>query len=163
MGRMTKEKYGDQYQLHLLEQYKLYVEMADRISARRLQTNGFYITLLSGLLTLLSFLNVDKDQEVHTQNNIFFLVVGVIGLTLCATWLFNIRSFKQINSLKFKVIHEMEQNLPFPCYSREWEILKQDGSREKYLRQTKIEQFIPFILAVPYCGFILYWLRSLLF
>ncbi len=36
---MEKERYGEHYQSHLLEQYKLYVEMADRISARRGQIN----------------------------------------------------------------------------------------------------------------------------
>ena len=39
------EKYGDKFQDHLIEQYKLYVEMADRVSARRAQTNRFYISL----------------------------------------------------------------------------------------------------------------------
>ena len=29
---MDRDQYGDNYRAHLLEQYKLYVEMADRIS-----------------------------------------------------------------------------------------------------------------------------------
>ena len=32
---MKPEDYGSQYQEHLLEEYKLYVEMADRVSHRR--------------------------------------------------------------------------------------------------------------------------------
>ncbi len=43
----------------ILEEYKLYVEMADRVSARRIETNKFYITLLTALLAILTLV-VDK-------------------------------------------------------------------------------------------------------
>ncbi len=35
----------ERYQAVLLEQYKLYVEMADRVSARRALANTFFLTL----------------------------------------------------------------------------------------------------------------------
>jgi hypothetical protein len=44
----------------LLEQYKLYVEMHDRISARRNQMNSFFISLLSGLLAFFSIVGNQK-------------------------------------------------------------------------------------------------------
>jgi len=50
---MNREEYGEQFKEHLIEQYKLYVEMTDRISDRRERTNRFYISLLSVLLALL--------------------------------------------------------------------------------------------------------------
>ena len=40
----------------LLEQYKLYVEMADRISARRGLTNSFFLTLNTGIVALVGAL-----------------------------------------------------------------------------------------------------------
>ena len=43
---MKPEEYGDKYSDHLLEQYKLYVEMTDRVSQRRERSNQFFITLL---------------------------------------------------------------------------------------------------------------------
>jgi hypothetical protein len=46
--------YGDKFQDHLMEQYKICVEMADRVSVRRNQANSFYISLLSALIALLS-------------------------------------------------------------------------------------------------------------
>jgi hypothetical protein len=45
------EKYVDA----LLEQYALYVEMADRISSRRGLANTFFLTLNSAILTLVGF------------------------------------------------------------------------------------------------------------
>jgi hypothetical protein len=115
---MKKEEYGEKFHEHLLEQYKLYVEMADRISNRRGQTNRFYISLLSGLLALLSI--VVGSHIFSDFQSVVFIVVAILGLALCILWNINIRSHRQLNSGKFKVIHEMEQHLPFPCYDKEW-------------------------------------------
>ena len=151
---MEKEKYGANFQEHLLEQYKLYVEMADRISARRSQSNRFYISLLSALLALLSIL-INRTLWSSIQNALF-LAVAILGLALCFLWYVNINSYRQLNSGKFKVIQELEQHLPFNCYDREWKILGAGEERKKYLQLTRVEQFVPFVLAVPYLLLFLY-------
>lgn len=155
---MKQEDYGEDFYSHLLEQYKICVEMADRVSVRRGQANTFYISLLSALLTLPSLLT-DKNLFSGSSSILLFFT-SILGLALCFTWYINIQSYKQLNSLKFKVINEMEQHLPFPCYSREWEILKakeRDGKKQ-YTRLTAIEKFVPLIFAVPYLGLLLYTL-----
>jgi hypothetical protein len=138
----------------LLEEYKLYVEMADRVSARRIDASKLYIALLTGILAVIPFV-----LEQGTPANIQWIVltsIGILGIILCSVWILNIRSYKQLNSLKFKVIHEMEQKLTFPCYTREWEILeKQQGSRG-YLRLSKIERYIPILLMIPYLILLVY-------
>ncbi len=155
---MDRNKYGEKFNEHLLEQYKLYVEMADRISERRMQTNKFYISLLSGLLALLSIL-----VSVGGLNQyLIFIIVSLLGIALCVLWHINIRSYRQLNSGKFKVIHEMEQFLPFPCYDREWEVLGEGKEKTKYLQLTRVEKYIPVILAIPYIFLFLYTLASLL-
>lgn len=153
---MKQEDYGENFYIHLLEQYKLCVEMADRVSVRRGQANTFYISLLSGILGLLSLI-VDKNLIAGSASILLF-ITSVLGLSLCFTWYINIQSYKQINSLKFKVINEMEQYLPFACYSREWEILKEKQKHDKnqYIRLTAIEKFVPLIFAAPYFGLIVY-------
>ncbi len=40
----------DDYQAHLLEQYKVYVGMADKISDRRQTANSYFLAVNSGLL-----------------------------------------------------------------------------------------------------------------
>jgi hypothetical protein len=144
----------DKFQEHLLEQYKLYVEMMDRTSARRGQSNSFFISILTGLLSLISIL-MDKKLNSDIQNqSIMFLILALLGLILCFTWHRNIDSYKELNSLKFKVISEMENHLPFPCYGREWEIDKEKSI--KYRRLTKVEKFVPIILGTPYLGLATY-------
>jgi hypothetical protein len=44
--------YGDRYREHLFEQYKMYVDSADRISQRRSSTNSFLLTVNAALVTL---------------------------------------------------------------------------------------------------------------
>ena len=68
--RTRWRKYGDKYQEHFLEQYKLYVDMAEATSRRRDQVNRFYPTLFSAFAALLfvvprlklldSFVELDK-------------------------------------------------------------------------------------------------------
>jgi len=155
---VDKDKYGEKVNEYLLEQYKLYVEMADRISKRRMQTNKFYISLLSGLLALLSIL-VSMGKFNQT---VIFIIISLLGIALCTLWHINIRSYRQLNSGKFKVIHEMEQYLPFPCYYKEWELLGEGKEKSKYLQLTRVEKYIPLILAIPYIILFLYTLMLLL-
>lgn len=155
-----KKTYGENFQIHLLEQYKLYVEMMDRVSARRGQANTFYISLLSGLLALLSLV---IDKKLFSGNQaIVLLATAILGLALCYVWYANINSYKQLSSLKFKVINEIETYLPFPCYLREWEILKEENKIWQYKRLTKVEKYVPFILAIPYFCLLAYSIYSLL-
>lgn len=128
--------------------------MADRVSSRRVQITGFYTSILSALLALLS---ITSNKELFQGPQIVVLLtIAILGLCLCLAWAANINSYKQLNSLKFKVIHEMEAYLPFPCYDREWKILKEDKNRKRYLRLSAVEQYIPFILSVPYFCLLIY-------
>ena len=137
---MQRDNYGKDYQSHLMEQYKLCVEMADRVSARRGQANSFYISLLSALLALLALI---FDNELFTgAASVFLFFTALIGLALCLAWYINIQSYRQLNGLKFKVIHEIEASLPCPCYKREWDLLKEQRGEQKkrYLRLTIVEK-----------------------
>lgn len=69
--------YGDKFQDHLIERYKICVEMADRISVRRTQANNFYISLLSSLIALFSLV-IDK-QLFSGSKTILLLSTSVLG------------------------------------------------------------------------------------
>lgn len=127
----------------LLEQYKLYVEMTDRLSARRNDASKFYTSLLTALLAIPFILGQDFPMLAQ---RLTFLGIGCLGLALCLIWVLNINSYKQLASLKFKVIHEMEQDLPFECYQREWEIL--GTNYKKYRRLNKVESYVPLLFGL---------------
>jgi hypothetical protein len=158
----SRQNYGEKYQDHFLEQYKLYIEMMDRTSNRRNQMNGFYTSLLSALLALITIAtnkDISQFKDVKFQA-VAFLAVAILGILLCIIWYINIQSYKQLNSGKFKVISELEKQLPFACYDREWELLKKDTRYKGYLTQTSVEKVVPFILAIPYIGLFIYSLLS---
>ena len=118
--------------------------------------NKLYISLLTGLLAVIPLI-LGQGTPVDIQNTVL-LAMGFLGLAICLVWILNIRSYKQLNWLKFKVIHEMEQKLPFHCYEREWEILKEEKDSRIYLRLSKVEQYVPVILMVPYLILLLFTL-----
>lgn len=151
---MTPDRYGEKYPDHLLEQYKLYVEMADRISQRRDQSNKFYATVYSALAAVL-LLAVRFDLS-DSASAIAFLAVGIVGTALSIIWRLNIESYRAINSAKFDVIHEIETKLPFPGYKREWDILQTADRKPKYRQLTGIEQKIPLVFLALSLALVIY-------
>jgi hypothetical protein len=154
------EDYGAKYQDHLIEQYKLYAEMADNVSARRSQSNTFYITVLSGLLAVVAFA---ADKIPAKAQMAAFLAIGILGILLCITWYINLESYRQLNSGKYKVIHELEQKLPFSCYEREWAIMnmKDRADKPKYKRLTWVEKLVPVLMALPFLFLSIYSINYL--
>ncbi|HBX48426.1 MAG TPA: hypothetical protein DEF85_06000 [Clostridiaceae bacterium] len=140
---IEKEKYGDKFQEHLLDQYKIYVELADRVTERRNKANQFYSSLFSISIPLIS-VGVTKG----IISNALLFVISIFGVFLCFGWYYNIKSYGQLNSGKFKVIHKMEEYLPFDCFKKEWDHLDQGDDSSKYLKLTKIEQFVPFVFCL---------------
>ena len=138
----------------LIEQYKMFVESANKVSERRGQTNAFYISVLTALLVILSLI-IEKNT-FSDQTHLVFFSIGLLGCFLCIVWGLNIQSYKQLNSAKFKVIHDMESNLPYACFDKEWEYLGRGKDSKKYLKLSIIEKFVPLILSAPYVFLIYY-------
>lgn len=127
----------------LLEQYKLISESADKITDKRQSTNNFYLGVNSFILAVASYLAVSKVNTVS-------ILISVSGLLVSIVWLKNINSFKQLNSAKFKVIHELEEYLPARIYQKEDEYLQKG-----YYKLTAVEKWIPVIFGVLYVIIIL--------
>jgi hypothetical protein len=138
----------------VLEQYKLYVEMADRISNRRGLTNTFFLTLNTLVFTAFGVLWKDKPPDIATE--VLVLLVLVL-LGQCAAWWFIVRSYRQLNGAKFKVVGLLEERLPAAPYSNaEWTALKRGDDWRVYLPLSHVEQWIPILFAVIYAlGFVL--------
>src|SRR4051812_21730182 len=101
---------------HILDIYKLYVEMADRVSQRRQAANSFYLSINTALTALAGYLVTTNK----TPEPAWVAYLAVTGLVISYLWSRSIRSYRDINEGKFRVIHEIEQLLPFAAYQREW-------------------------------------------
>ena len=137
----------------LLDQYKLYVQLADKISDRRADANRFFISLLTGLLALLSAI-VGLKTATAIQGSVLF-TVAILGVLLCYVWFIIIRSYSQLNSGKFKVIQEVERHLAFRFYEREWEVLGKGKDKRLYWPLTRVERYVPRLFAILYIALLL--------
>jgi len=125
----------------LLEQYKMYIEMADRISQRRASANSFFISANAAILAFATWLGIA---------GINILLISLAGLSISFFWFFSIRSYSQLNSSKYKVIHEIETKFPLRLYEYEWEVLGKGKSFKKYWPLSHIEKLIPFVFIALY-------------
>jgi hypothetical protein len=77
----------------------------------------------------------ERGLPSDTQNVLIF-AVGLLGVLFCAIRYITTTSCRQLISSKFKVVHEIEQQLPFACDVREWELLSRREKRRIYWPPT---------------------------
>lgn len=144
----------DKYQAAVMEQYKLYVEMADRISNRRGLANTFFLTLHSTILTIFAVFWKDRTGGLSPW---FLLPVLALGLGLCLAWFWQVRSYRQLNSGKFAVIGALERRLPAsPWWNGEWKALRgEEQDKSTYWALSHLEIWVPLLFGVAYLsGFV---------
>ena len=126
----------------LLDQYKLYVEMADRVSSRRQNANTFALSINTALVALIGYV---QTQDSMALKEGLFWCVAVAGLILNFAWYRMVRSYRDLNTAKFLVIHEIEKRLVISPYDAEWEAVGRGKDKELYLPFTHIEIWIPWL------------------
>jgi hypothetical protein len=153
IGPVSYEGPGEKYQAAILEQYKMYVEMADRVSNRRGLTNTFFLTLNTAVFTIVGVFWKDRPDISPWV----LTLPLVIALGQCAAWWWLVRSYRQLNTAKFKVVGALEDRLPASAYWRaEWVALGEGGDWRKYLPLTHLEQWVPVLFGLVYLmGFVL--------
>ena len=149
--KVSPTEYGEAYQAHLLEQYKLFVESADRISQRRQQANSFFLTINTALLAVLGGILSRGGQSLGQW---WFLPVAAVGLVLCYAWYRLVLSYKGLNAGKFEVIHAIEEKLPLSLFDAEWRQVGEGRDPKKYKPFSEIETWIPWIFAALYSAMI---------
>lgn len=149
----SEQEYGPAYRDHVVQIYKTYVEVADRISVRRETTNSFFLTLNTGLLGIMGF----QLQGANTPTGrLAMLPLAFVGVVVGFLWYRMLLSYLQINSAKYRIIHEMEQSLPVRPYDAEWEAMGGGEDPSRYTPLTRIQERVPMILAALH-GFIAVW------
>lgn len=138
----SKDEYGDNYRPHLLEIYKLYVEMADRISARRQSVNSFFLAINTAIVALIGYVQLGNTAQAGSS---FYWLVALAGIVLCFLWYRILRSYRDLNSGKFKVIHEIEKYLPLHPYDAEWTAVGRGEDPKLYLPFTHVEIIVPWV------------------
>ena len=138
----SQATYGDRYKEHYLELYKFYVSSAETIGERRQKNNSFFLTLNTTIIAVISY--VQLGIQSGESSDIYWLI-SLSGIILSYTWYRLIKSYKDINTAKFKIIHRIEKELPLAVYDAEWDALGRGKNPHLYLEFTKIEMVVPWI------------------
>lgn len=141
--RQTPESYGDSFKDDLFEQYKLYVESAEKISERRVAANNYLLTVNAFLVTLYGLVAASR------LNTFWTILVPVAGFLVALTWHRIITSYRDLNTVKFSVIHELEQQMPAALYDYEWH-KAEEGRGKAYHPLSHLERWVPIIFMVLY-------------
>lgn len=147
---------SEKHYMILFEEYKLYVDIMDKTSSRRDSSNNFYLTLNSAIVTLSTLLYGLSSCPAYLAD-IWLIIVGVIGIIVCRSWLQTINSYKKLNEGRFEVISRIEEKLPAQIFNAEWLFLKHGNEEPKseYKELTKTEIQVPWIFKVVYAAIIL--------
>lgn len=143
----SEKEYGTEYQNHLFEQYKLFIDSVEKTSDRRQQANNYFITINTALISFIGL-----SFQINLVENLPWLKIlfAVLGIIICFIFYFLIRSYKQLNAGKFAVIHEIEKNLPLALYKYEWQVLGEGKDHSKYYPFSHVEVLIPWIFGILY-------------
>jgi hypothetical protein len=129
----SPEEYSEKYHEHLLEQYKLYVEMADKVSERRQYAKHYFLTLD---LILISLFGILSAFESVAKQYMWQYLLPVAGFLVSITWGISMSSYSHLYSGKLNVIYTVESQLPAALYAAELKITGEDKAR-RYLSLMK--------------------------
>lgn len=133
-----------------VEQYKAYLQDIGNIGARHETARGFFISVLSALLTFLAL--AGKDGPLKDIGYALVLVVGIGSFAICILWLCNTLAFSALYSHKFGRLGHMEKELPFQNFEGEYAALKND---RRFLPITYIECGVAAVFALLFVAVIL--------
>ena len=138
----AREAYGGTFNTDLLEQYKLYVQSAENISSNRIATGRYLLTLNAALLALYGL------QQPDLNSGYLVLAIPAAGMFVSVLWHMLIKSYSNLNRIKFEIIHKLEERLPAALFKTEWDMAKRNG--KPYKPVTKIEQWLPRLFAIAH-------------
>ena len=134
---------NEAYQRSLMEQYKICVEISDRISARRSWLNTFFITVNTVVLGTIG-LSLSRSSSVPQAGLLLITLFGL--LFLCYAWLRLAQSYRHLTKVKSAVIKALESRLP--CNITWLTEKNQIGRKSNALAQMEI--LLPFFFAILY-------------
>lgn len=138
--RASEADYGESYRRDYLTMYQDYVGSADTISSRRHAANSFFVTINTGLLGVTGYLGDEAGGLIW--------LTALAGILFSYTWRKLIQSYRSLNTAKFKVIHELEKNLPFSAYDKEWVHLKGGKDSKLHSPLSAVESRVPLVFMV---------------
>ena len=142
----------------LMDIYKVHVQQLSNISNQRLTTHRFYQLLLSGMLVVfVGFMQhgstvLPNVSERCLQN--ILLNIRFAGVLIAWVWAMTTNSSLRLVARKGEVLKELEAELDYRFFTREWEFSDAGISDRNYGDVSRYEYYVPvFICGMCASGF----------
>ena len=136
----------------LLEQYKVYLQLLDKIGDRRQSANSFFLSINTALCALMGYMFA---REVPGHLRLLLWVIPFPGILISYFWFRLVRSYRYLNAAKFRVVEAMEERLPFAPFAAEWIALRKQADAHQYVPLTNLEVWIPRCFLILYSAILL--------
>ncbi|GAB4094644.1 hypothetical protein GCM10028787_01190 [Brachybacterium horti] len=146
-----------------MESYKLAVEMADRLSARRAVANAFFLTVNTTLVAVVGLRPAGSGSVIPS------VAVCLAGIVVAACWWFLLQNYRRLSEAKFVIINRIEdEHLPVKVFKDEWTYLEGDEPpvgraakvRAGFKQLGSIERLVPIVFALLYVALLVGRLAS---
>jgi hypothetical protein len=109
----------------LIEQYKALVGDVGNIGTRYATANRFYLSIVSALIGVVAF--TESGKLFEQVDLVLILVVAAFAIVICRLWIKTLQFYQGLFGVKLQLLGEMETNLAFPAYAREFQLMKDRG------------------------------------
>jgi hypothetical protein len=126
-----------------LDQYKAYLQDLGNIGVRATTANGFYLSILTALLGLLTLMQ--PTGGLSDLRPILRVLVPVFALLVCWAWWKTMRFYSALYKVKFDVLRKLEEHGGlYPVFEEERQLLQPHPWLSRY------EQWVPILLGMPF-------------
>jgi hypothetical protein len=138
--------------------YRLAIDMADRVSARRATANNYFAALHAVIASVVGIVPPILASNHGGMEWASSAIGAFAGILLAVAWWLTLRSYRMLNDAKFKVILAMEKNLPAAIYGDEWQYLRPEGAgwRDRYRTLSESEKTVPILFGALYTVILLW-------
>nr|MBR4279672.1 hypothetical protein [Clostridia bacterium] len=137
----------------LLEQYRLFLETSERLVERRQAVNNFYLSANTAIFSVVAIMIslMEKDRtEMLSLILLAFILLAVVGIVLCISWVNILESYGTLNGCKMKVISIIERRLPISLFDSEWKVMGDKLNSKRYVSFTDSEKRLPKLFIALY-------------
>jgi hypothetical protein len=138
----------------LFDQYKIFLDATKQTSAMRKDTNSFYITINSVVLSTVGA--VGQGLIFPDKSLIFILTLMVIGIGSVISWVSVLTMYTGMEYESYIIIKELESHFPSSVSTRfnQWVAKDNTPDNEKAFIVKK-ERIIPYAFLIGYTIFLI--------
>lgn len=125
----------------LLEQYRIAVDMADKLNTRKESASKLFVSANAIFFAFLA------SRELTIEMSVF---LSLFGIFLSVIWSSLMKNHNVVHSAKYEVIEEMEEHLPYKVFDSEWKKLGKGLNKKRYRNLGTIEHQIPLLFIILY-------------